>query len=250
MFHTARTSKNRLSVFVLAACLLPLLALGFAWEFSESTSATSLISNLLLRDNLHTVTANEFYRSAQMNKENLRQTLLDYGIRSIIDLRRGTLSVGDSALMESDFAADLGINYYHIPLNSRKAPTIERVEALLTLLRRAERPILVHCTSGTHRSGFASLLWLLELKHLPLDIALSQLSLRYGYSAWERRLKAAMSKTEILDDSVLRFAEAHRQNGIDFPSWAVKNLPPERDPEVLKTLKYQQTGLDSAPNAT
>lgn len=250
MFNPARASKSRLSVFVLAVCLLPLLALGSAWEFSESTSATSLLSNLLLRNNLHVVTPEEFYRSAQMNKENLRRTLLDHGIRTIVDLRRGTVTVGDSVLRESDFAADLGINYYRVPLNSRKAPTIERVQALLSILHRAEKPILVHCSSGTHRTGFASLLWLLELQRIPLEIALGQLSLRYGYSAWERRLKAAISKAEILDDSVLRFAEEHRRSGIDFPSWAAKNLPSERDPDVLETLKSLQGGLDSDSNIT
>lgn len=58
-----------------------------------------------------------------------------------------------------------------------------RARELLELLRRAPKPILIHCQGGADRSGLAAALYLAAIANAGEERAESQMSLRYGHIA-------------------------------------------------------------------
>ena len=69
---------------------LPVTALVAAIGYqmgSESTYFTSYAANAIFRHNFHSVIPGRFYRSAQMPRDALAETIREHGIRTVIDLR-------------------------------------------------------------------------------------------------------------------------------------------------------------------
>lgn len=115
---------------------------------------------LSLRNNIHTVTPNQLYRSAQLSPERLERLVRQRNIKTVINLRsfnpqhewyRDEVSV--SQLM--------GINHYDISLSAYHLPEPAQLKRLIQLLQTAQRPILVHCQGGADRTGFAVAMWIL-----------------------------------------------------------------------------------------
>jgi uncharacterized protein (TIGR01244 family) len=75
------------------------------------------------------------------------------GIKAIINLRRPGES-NFNAEEEAARANELGLRYFHIPVNSN-APKDEQVEEFLKLMRDpANRPVFIHCMSANRVGAF------------------------------------------------------------------------------------------------
>lgn len=88
-----------------------------------------------------------YYRGSQPNKLQLA-ALKAIGVKTIIDLRR------DYVPEERNWTADLGMNYFNIPLRTGQRATKEQTEYFLRLVNDpANGPVYVHCRGGRHRTG-------------------------------------------------------------------------------------------------
>jgi len=76
------------------------------------------------------------------------ESLKAMGVKTIIDLRR------DYVPAERQWANELGLNYFNLPLLPGRAATKEQTEYFLRLVNDpANAPVYVHCKGGRHRTG-------------------------------------------------------------------------------------------------
>lgn len=88
------------------------------------------------------------YRGAQPSHKALEQ-LAKGGVRTIIDLRQE----GSSSDKESEYAQQLGMNYVHIPLGLKHAPSDKIAQAVSAVINPINQPVYVHCRQGADRTG-------------------------------------------------------------------------------------------------
>ena len=138
------------------------------------------IGYLQLSGNFHPVVNGEFYRSAQVSPEDIIRYQKEYGIRTIVNLR------GDNTGkpwydQEIETARAQGIVHYDFRMSASRILPQERAAELLALLRDAPKPILIHCKSGSDRTGLVTALYVSAIAGGTEEEAERALSLRYGH---------------------------------------------------------------------
>ncbi len=213
---------------VIAGCFVLLVGIAVLVQTTtESTFFTSYLPRLLFNNNLAPVVEGVIYRSAQMDREQLVQTLNEKKIRTVIDLRAGKDDPDSEGFTEETSTAQAGVKYLHLPMFASRVPSQEKMLKLLDAMKEAERPILVHCSSGTHRSGVAAAAWLMEQEGRTPEEAKAQLSSAFGYYPLERKLKAWKQGFPTLDSIIFRYVEASKKETISFREWVKRELPKE-----------------------
>jgi len=149
------------------------------------------IGNILIRGNFEPVTEGEAYRSGQINGDKLQQYLKEYKIRSVLNLR-GENRGSDWYEDELTVCSSLSVRHYDLAMTSSGRPSPEVLGKLMTIFREAPRPILIHCKSGSDRTGLVAALWKTVVDGEPKSIAEKQLSIRYGHFP--------VGQTSVLDD--------------------------------------------------
>lgn len=172
---------------------------------TETTAVTSYLANTIFANNLHEVAPQKFYRSAEMSRAELQATIKQRGIKTVIDLRLDEDAPDSTGLSEADAASAVGAGYIHLPFSSSRADQLEQILKLLTAYDTSPLPILVHCSSGTHRSGVAAALWLMEKEARSYDEAMLQLTPRYGFFRFERDMKSFFQGAPTLDMIFARY---------------------------------------------
>jgi protein tyrosine phosphatase (PTP) superfamily phosphohydrolase (DUF442 family) len=159
--------------FLLVASLALLgvvsLAGGFAlWRVATHNEAT-VVPGLL-------------YRSSQLTGPELREEIARHHLRSVINLRG--INIG-TPWYETELAVcnQLGVRHYDVHLSAVRLPQPTEVAQLLSDYAEAPHPILIHCRSGSDRTGMAASLFLIDQSHVPWREAESALSWRYGHFA-------------------------------------------------------------------
>ena len=114
-----------------------------------------LLTYLAWRLTIHPVIPNKIYRSAQLPPAILTNALQSKKIRTVINLR-GDHPTKTWYQDDLNVAKQLNITYYNIGMFSYQLPSKKQVQALTYLLMTARQPILLHCSGGADRSGFAS----------------------------------------------------------------------------------------------
>jgi len=135
---------------------------------------------LHLGDNFHAVVPGQLYRSAQPTPELIADYQKEYGIKTVINLRGENVGSGwyDAELAET---SKLGIRLVNFRMSAKREFTQDRFTELMAVLREAEKPILVHCMSGSDRSGLVSALYLAAVTKVSEEQADNQISFRYGH---------------------------------------------------------------------
>ena len=123
------------------------------------------------------------WRSAQPNPRHLA-AFARRGGRTVISLRNGR-NFG-SLPLEIEACHRLGLAFHVVPLRARRLPSRDTLLGFAALVRQVERPVLLHCKSGSDRTGFAAALWLMLAEGRPVEEARRQLSLRHGHMPWTR----------------------------------------------------------------
>jgi len=154
---------------------------------------------LFATGNVHTVVDGVLYRSAQLSKSQFEIVIHQHGIKSILNLRGGHLTDARYA-DEIDVSKQLGVTHFDYPISSRRRVTPEQIADILSIVRSAPKPLLVHCRSGADRSGLVSALFLLDAERADPAEADRQLSLIYGHFPY------LLSKTVAMDQSFWEFA--------------------------------------------
>jgi protein tyrosine/serine phosphatase len=131
------------SGLAVAGSFLLLLALTGAISFAQRDVAPPKPAPI---KNFGKVNDN-YFRGSQPSQRQLA-ALKATGVKTIIDLRR------DFVPEERQWASDLGLTYFNIPLKPNQQATKEQTEYFLRLVNDpANAPVYVHCRGGRHRTG-------------------------------------------------------------------------------------------------
>src|SRR5690349_12695418 len=91
---------------------------------------------------------NDTYLRGSQPTQSQLAALKEMGVKTIIDLRR------DYIPEERQWASELGLKYFNLPLKASKPATKEQTEYFLRLVNDpANAPVYVHCKGGRHRTG-------------------------------------------------------------------------------------------------
>ncbi|MDL2317158.1 tyrosine-protein phosphatase [Desulfovibrio sp. OttesenSCG-928-A18] len=96
-------------------------------------------------DNLYQVDRG-LYRAAQPNARGMR-ALEEHGIRTLLNLR--------STDSDPPLARGTGLSLRHLPFKAHSIANEDNAVLILQAIRDAQKPLLVHCTHGADRTGFA-----------------------------------------------------------------------------------------------
>jgi protein tyrosine/serine phosphatase len=174
--------------------------------------ATALLSGgylllLYVTGNLHAVVPNECYRSAQLSTAQLDKCVATCGIKSIINLR----GENPGAAWYDDEVAEskrLGITHLNFRMSARQELSPTEADQLIALMRQAPKPLLIHCKSGSDRSGLAAALYLAAISNAGEDAAERQLSIRFGHFSLPFIAEYAMDRTWELLEPALGFPDS------------------------------------------
>ena len=142
------------------------------------------------------------------------------GIRTVINLRGQRNE--PYYWLEAEACARLGLTLVDAPLDSRDAPTLERVAYARELFERIEYPALMHCKSGADRVGLMAALYRHFHLHEPMASARSELG--------RRTLHNREGRTGVLDLFLEAYVATGEAKGVDLIGWMASE---DYDPQEL-----------------
>jgi protein tyrosine phosphatase (PTP) superfamily phosphohydrolase (DUF442 family) len=140
---------------------------------------TFVFRNSLFNGNLGVVDEGLVYRSAQP-LEGLPALVAEKRIATVLNLRGGSEA---DPWYAAEVAATrrLGVDFYDLPLVATVRPSRKQLLTILDLLDRCKYPLLIHCKSGSDRTGLVSGLYLMSRKGVDPGRAEDAFSLYHGH---------------------------------------------------------------------
>ncbi len=148
--------------------------LGLAGLFSLT------VGPAIFGDNFRAVVSDRVYRSGQLSPEALEERIRRHGLKSLINLR-GEKEDRVWFRDEVEIAKRHGVALESVDLIPERLPSRPQLVALIDRLERLPEPILIHCSAGADRAGFASVLARMAKGGASFDEARSELSFWYGH---------------------------------------------------------------------
>ena len=145
-----------------------------------AVAAGAYLAAIQMTGNFAAVVPGEAYRSNQPSAGDIASYATHYGIRTIVNLR-GRHETATWYRDEAAAAKRLGLTLVDFPMLADRPLDAEAADRLVTILRDAPRPILIHCRSGADRTGLASVIYLARIAKTDEETAERQLSVRYGH---------------------------------------------------------------------
>lgn len=164
--------------------------------------------------NLHPVTP-DYWRAAQPTPSQFRD-LARRGIKTVINLRGG--KEFGSWPLEREVCESKGMQLVEFVIRSRGAPNKIQMAGAEDFFKSLTYPVVAHCKSGADRAGFMATLYLIVHEKKSVDVALKQLSWRYGHFRF--------AKTGILDVFFERYRDEGEAKGVDFKTWVTTIYDP------------------------
>ncbi len=127
-----------------------------------------------------------------------------YGIKTIVNLR-GAHPKSDWYRNERGAAQALGIRLIDYRMSSERDLSARDVEELLSILSKAEAPILIHCQNGADRSGLVSALYVAGVAGGSEFFAEFQLTPIYGHLPIPGLAAFAMDRSFEMAEPLLGF---------------------------------------------
>jgi protein tyrosine/serine phosphatase len=151
LFGDFGLSRQRLAILPAVLIAIALFAIPIGYESQRQKHAR----------NFRVVKDGVLYRSGQLTPAGLERLIHDYGIRTVVSFRYAkTEGQEPPDRWEEGVCARLGINYVRIqprvwvPDEKGVVPADEGVNQFLGVLAEPRnRPVLVHCLRGVHRTG-------------------------------------------------------------------------------------------------
>jgi protein tyrosine phosphatase (PTP) superfamily phosphohydrolase (DUF442 family) len=146
------------------------LAAGFALTLGPA----------LFGENFRAVVRDRVYRSGQLSPDELEERIRRHELKSIVNLR-GEKENREWYRREVEVAERLGVALESVDLIPERLPSRPDLVALIDHLEGLRAPLLIHCSAGADRAGFASVLARMALGGASFDEARTELSLWYGH---------------------------------------------------------------------
>jgi len=134
----------------------------------------------LFGDNFRAVVPERVYRSGQLSPEELEERIRRHGLKSILNLR-GEKEDRHWYRRELEVAERHGVDFRSLDLIPERLPSRPDLVALIDRLEGLSEPILIHCSAGADRTGFASVIARMAKGGAPFEEARSELSFWYGH---------------------------------------------------------------------
>ena len=157
------------------------------------------------------------YRSGQPSPKLLEHYIVKHKIKNIINLRYSDMSDQDIYLMQKDICYKLNTNMINIPISARRLPEKDKLKLILDIIKKIQKPFLVHCKTGADRTGFFMALYIFYTTN-DIELAKKQLSLKY--------LHVRYSSTGILD-YFFNLLKKLELNNTDLEDWIDKKYDPQ-----------------------
>lgn len=156
--------------------------------------------------NFHKLDA-EVWRHNHPSPARLAQ-LKAMGAASVLSLRGATSAPSQ---IEACACAALGLEFRAIEMRATNLPRHTALLGLFDAIREMPKPLVIHCKSGSDRTGLASVIYLHAFKGVPIAEARGQLGLRYMHNRW--------GKAGIVHRLLDAYAGDHAATGIGFEDW-------------------------------
>lgn len=134
----------------------------------------------LFEGNVGVVHPGLVFRSAQPTGDRLTSLAREHRLQTVLNLRGGTDDKSWYAAEVAD-ARRLGLDFYDLPLSATTRPSRKHLLTVLDLLDRCRYPLLIHCKSGSDRTGLVAGLYLMSRKGVPPERAEEAFSLAFGH---------------------------------------------------------------------
>lgn len=120
------------------------------------------------------------YRSDQMRPDDLRKTIRELGIRTVLNLRGANPG---EAWYDAERAAVVGSGAELVDMSLSSSEWMSRQQArtLARVIQESPRPLLIHCYHGSERTGLASAMTHLLTEGQAVGDAAGEFSARYLY---------------------------------------------------------------------
>jgi len=128
--------------------------------------------------NFHKVD-NDVYRSGQMNSLNMPFYLKAFEIKTVLNLR------GESQKNwyknEKKITLENDVELVNFDMWSSRFYDYNQTSQLVSIIKNAKKPLLIHCIGGADRTSLATALYLFGIKGVSVIEAKEQLSWYYGH---------------------------------------------------------------------
>ncbi len=148
------------------------------------------------------------YRSAQLYTRNLPQHIKKYKIKSILNLRGKNTFRSPWYEHEKEIAEKLGVELIDFKIGSRDYIPYEKSLKLVQILKKAPKPILIHCRSGADRTSFVAALYEFAVKCRSEERAKEQFSFVYGHLPYFGSKTIEMDRS--FEDFIKRWKDENR----------------------------------------
>ena len=135
------------------------------------------------------------YRSHQLYSFDMPNFYKKYRFKTILNLR-GAHPDKEWYKYEVKFCKEHNITLINFGFSDAKVQSIQKMQKLIEIIKKAKKPILIHCRAGADRTGLASALYLYSLGD---KNASKMLGIKYGHFPY------LGSKTKAMDESFKKF---------------------------------------------
>jgi hypothetical protein len=135
--------------------------------------------NPLFFGNFGVVDSGRVYRSEQPEGRMI-ELISRLHLASVLNLRGGT-EADPWYVEEVRATSDRAIELYDLPMSATRRPQRRELLGLLNVFEHCSYPLLIHCKSGSDRTGLAAALYLMSQQGKPPEQAMRAFSLHYGH---------------------------------------------------------------------
>ena len=198
-------------------------------------AALGFFGRFLFLGNFDVVAPGRVYRSAQPKGSDLTRWMEAHALASIVNLRGG--SGADSWYRDEVRQSERrGVDLYDLPMDANRRPSRRELLTLIDVLDRCRYPLLIHCKSGSDRTGLASALYLMLRDGRPPGEARGAFSLARGH--------LPLFGAELLHEPLVEYEDWLRERGLAhepsrFRDWVRREY---RDPDPSEDFRPLSPG--------